>query len=505
MADMISSAVVQETVSEILSNMKAKYKGRSNPKEHMERLEMAHIRLEAALETSDGWNITSAPLLRWRGKLKRAVQECDETLHRCKQRIKEVEAMEDGVRIPSSFPKRIAHNAKSFVSSIFNRASSSDDELSGSTVRRFEWFAEGASEFLRFVELGGTPRQYMFFDPLVRNLLAGKTMEYKLVLQNQHHLFYLRPVNTPEGMEGRLLYALKDSNTTENSFLLGLTLQISESTNIVGVAVRCLELFTPHFKSTSEIVKTKLTQLPMHDFCWVPYVDSGDKHHWNNIHGIFSKWFRPNPQCCKQKHDHKQYQHPYPYNNGSNTNPSPYHDVYLEPVIKVYLQGHVPVSSRCNQEKGSPYMKLRLLFSPHTSTEGMLSSSVGGSAMEMVHGQEHHGLYPNISFQELEEIMLPKAMDCFLQNTGATEYQMLWRSKHGGAYIQVEECTPRRIFWRNRRKGQRQKRRQNEKVEGWTNAVTDFLSSWVAHAPTDLQSSIVDWINVETQLAATRL
>ncbi|CAL5077970.1 unnamed protein product [Urochloa decumbens] len=499
---MISSAVVQETVSEILSNMKAKYKGRSNPKEHMERLEMAHIRLEAALHTSDGWNITSAPLLRWRGKLKRAMQECDETLHRCKKRTKEVEAMEDGVRSSSSFPKRIAHNAKSFVSSIFNGASSSD-ELSGSTVRRFEWFAEGATEFLRFVELGGTARQYMFFDPLVRHLLAGNTTEYKLVLQNQHHLFCLRPVSTPEGMEGRLLYALKDGDAPENSFLLALTLQISESTNIVRVAVRCLELFTPHFKSTSEIVKTKLTQLPVHDFSWVPYVDSGDKHHWNNAHGIFSKWFRPNPHCCKQKHGHNQYQQQ-PYDTGSNTKSSWHRDVYLEPVIKVYLLGHVPVSSGSNQEKGSPYMKLRLLFSPHTSTEGMLSSSVGGSAMEMVPGQEHHGLYPNISFEQLEDIMLPKATDCFRQNAGAAEYQMLWRSKHGGAYIQVEECTPKRIFGRNSRKGHRQER-QNEKVEGWTNAVIDFLSSWVAHAPTDLQSSIVDWINVETELAPTRL
>jgi hypothetical protein len=43
-ADMISSAVVQETVSEILSNMKDEYKGRSNHKQHLERLEMRYGR-----------------------------------------------------------------------------------------------------------------------------------------------------------------------------------------------------------------------------------------------------------------------------------------------------------------------------------------------------------------------------------------------------------------------------------------------------------------------------
>jgi hypothetical protein len=57
----------------------------------MERMEMAHIKLEAALETSIKWNITSTPLLRWRSKLKRAAQECDNTLRRCKRRLEEEE------------------------------------------------------------------------------------------------------------------------------------------------------------------------------------------------------------------------------------------------------------------------------------------------------------------------------------------------------------------------------------------------------------------------------
>ncbi|CAL5091716.1 unnamed protein product [Urochloa decumbens] len=481
MADMLGSAVLEETVRQILSNMEDNYKGESDTKEHMERLEMAHIRLEAALGMSEGWNITSAPLLRWRSKLKRAVQECDETLHRCKQHVREEEEeIQEGVR-KSSFPSRIAHHVKSFISSIFNTnsgsTSSSDDELSiSSAVRRFECFADGASEFL-----------------------------------SQCHLLILQPISTPQGMEGRLLYVHMDGDAPENSFFFTIFLRLSESTNIVGVAVRCLQLFTPHFKSTTETVKTKLTQLPMQDFCWVPYVDSSRKQrHWENFYSIFSKWFRPNTNCCRQQqHDHDQYMQPYASSSGSNRNTTNSssssllpHDVYLEPVIKVYLQGHVPVPAGHNRNKSFPYVKLRLLLSPHASSEGVLPS-VGGSATEIVHGQEEQqrdGLYANISFEELDEILLPKAIDCLGKEAGAKAvYQMVWRSAHGGAYIQAEKFTPRRVLQKGRRRGHRPQG-QDEKVETWSHVVTDFLGTWAPHAPQRLQGAIANWIRKEKEM-----
>jgi len=85
MADIVSSAVVQETVSKVLSNLVRKYeeKDESNKDMNLERLEMAHTRLEAVLEISDRWQITDASLLRWNSKLKRVAQECDDTLHNC--------------------------------------------------------------------------------------------------------------------------------------------------------------------------------------------------------------------------------------------------------------------------------------------------------------------------------------------------------------------------------------------------------------------------------------
>ncbi|CAD6253331.1 unnamed protein product [Miscanthus lutarioriparius] len=155
--------VYKEAVHEVLSRIKEGYAEKSDAKEHIERMEMAHIKLEAALETSKKWNVTSAPLLRWRSKLKRATQECNHTL----------------------------------------RCSGNDDKLRGSTVlRRFERFADGATEFLRYVELGGTPCRYMFSVPLIRHLLAGKGTKYCFVRGGQHLSLILQPFSLPNNGMG---------------------------------------------------------------------------------------------------------------------------------------------------------------------------------------------------------------------------------------------------------------------------------------------------------------
>ena len=55
MAEIVSSAVVQETVSQILSGLVQKYEMKEELifSRNLERLEMAHIKLEAVLETSE--------------------------------------------------------------------------------------------------------------------------------------------------------------------------------------------------------------------------------------------------------------------------------------------------------------------------------------------------------------------------------------------------------------------------------------------------------------------
>ncbi|KAG2639640.1 uncharacterized protein LOC120660661 [Panicum virgatum] len=263
MAELVSTAIVHETVSQILSGIVQKYeeKEESNVNRNLERLEMAHIRLEAALETSKKWQITDASLLRWRRKLKRAAQECDDTLHKCKQRILEVEQMEQEVK-NSSLPNRIVHATKSFVFSVLDR---NNNELTKSIAQRFEWYADGASEFLRFIELGGRPRCHMPIESLVKNLFAGNELHHKIIRGNKYPSFqlWLVPIRTSEyGTTVGLTFVQYDSTPKGNIFFT-LAVQLSESTDIFGIAIKCLQFFAPHFKCTFQILGMNFLNCPL--------------------------------------------------------------------------------------------------------------------------------------------------------------------------------------------------------------------------------------------------
>jgi hypothetical protein len=57
---------------------------------------------------------------------------------------------------------------------------------------------------------------------------------------------------------------------------------------------------------------------------------------------------------------------------------------------------------------------------------------------EEIYSEEQHCLHSDFTLGQLEEIMLPKAIDYFYKNDEATVYQMLWKQKHGAAYIHAK-------------------------------------------------------------------
>ena len=141
--------------------------------------------------------------------------------------------------------------------------------MNRSIVERFDWFADGATEFLRFVELGGTPRRHMPFDPLVNHLFAGKELHHKIVRRKEYpsFLLWLVPFNTAErGIEVSLIFIHKDNNAPEGNFFFSIILQLSKSMDIVGTAIKCLQLFAPHFKYTVELIRKELSELPIQLF-----------------------------------------------------------------------------------------------------------------------------------------------------------------------------------------------------------------------------------------------
>ncbi|PUZ68284.1 hypothetical protein GQ55_2G013900 [Panicum hallii var. hallii] len=509
MAESVSAAIVHETVSQILSGLVQKYEEKEEPNanRNLERLEMAQIRLEAALETSNKWQINDASLLRWRRKLKRAAQECDDTLHRCKQQILEGEQTKWEVK-NSSLSNRIVHATKSFIFSILDR---NNNELSKSIAQRFEWYADGASEFLRFIELGGTPRCHMPFDSLVKNLFAGKEIYHKIVRGNKHpsFQFWLVPIRTPEHGTNISLTFIQYDGTPEGNIFFSLGVQLSESTDIFGIAIKCLQFFGPHFKCTFENIRNELSQLPAQDFSWGPSIYSWDKEHWNKFNSFTSQWARPNPFCCKQHGQHE-------VRRFSNLDMVGLSEVLLEPIISFNLLCQVSMSVYSKQKtslsediismQDYPYLKAGISFAPHGSLEDMLPTDRSSEITAIVH-KEQHCLHTDITLEQLEDIMLPKAIDYFHQNAEATVYQMIWKSKHGLAHIQVEKpcMSTRRSSMRTQRTfGVASKRKQ---LQGHDEALIrnrirayHWLDLWVTHVPVRLQRSLKNWARKEREI-----
>jgi hypothetical protein len=453
------------------------------------------------------------PLLRWRKKLKRAAQECEDMLRGCKQRALEDEETKKQVR-EYSFPRRVAHATKSLVSSFINH--NSDECSSKALVQRFERLAEGADDFLRYVQLGGTPKQYMFFDPLISNLFAGKFVEYKTMQHgSQYHYFAIRPMSFEErGLEAMLSFIYEDCKAPHNSFRLGFMLRLSESTDIIGIAIKCLHLVTPHFKSTAEIVMKQLTQLPTQDFSWssqcnTTYVRNA---HWNNVHDTLTRWFRPDPLCCKGY----DYEHKLPACSTTADASSTLSNIFPEPVCEVFLQRHISVSEYNNMQGSSTscsssssqedaQAKLGVLFIPHDGVVDDLTNTTGveiqSSATEAIDGKKQPRTLVNVHPHQLDEMLIPKAID-YLNNSGATICQISWRSRHGSAHLCVEKTTKQmtrtRRVTRTAGRNKSSKGLQLEdqiKKEQWKQVTADFLKLMAVRKSDSLHGSITKWLD----------
>jgi hypothetical protein len=318
----------------------------------------------------------------------------------------------------------------------------------------------------------------------------------------------LIPCSTAEqGREVALIFIKKDG-TTEGNIYFSMIVQLSESTDIVGIAVRSLQLFAPHVKFIVENITNELTQLPTQDFSWAPFAYSYHREHMYNLHNIASQWFRPNPLCCKQQQQHE-------LSHYSNLNMAGLSDVSLEPVIEFNLQWQVTHSVYSKQKtslsegtmslQNSPYLKAGIAFAPHGSSADMLPLNKSSETVEIVGGQQYV-LHTDISLEQLEEIMLAKAVDYFCHNDEASVYQMIWRSKHGAARIHVEKpsINTRRISMRAQRTSggatnRKLLRGQDHKIRNFLGVLTHFLDLWGAHVPIRLQSSVMDWMQKEKE------
>ncbi|KAG2551133.1 hypothetical protein PVAP13_9KG374800 [Panicum virgatum] len=528
MAEMVSSAVAEEIVTQIVSSVldKQRQEWRPSEQERLERLEMAHIKLEAALETSDRWRISDASLLRWRRKLKRAARDCDDALRRCKRERRAVEDEETrrAARAVSSFPARLAHAARSLLSSgsgiLGGGSGGSDDDWSGPAVRRFECYAvhevRGARRRAAAARVLGPAHR----APARRRrapVPAGPGQPVPPLLRPSHSP--RRPRGGGEvhlHLRGRRRAGEEPVHRLDAP-ALGEHGRRRDHGQVPAAAGHAA--LPAHGRGRGQGAREP--------------PDAGlllgalrrrhatHKEHWDSIHSDMSQWFRPDPLCCSSHHQHRAEPPCDGDTGGATAMGAP--EVSLESVIEVYWQCQIPLTEYSTQRraiaegraacsKDAPHLKLGLLFTPHGSLSlgGVTPTRVESSALEVIDGEEQRGAhYTNLSLRQLDETMLPKALECLYLRAEATAYQMLWKSRHGAAYLQVKKTIPGRDGSGRRSLMQLRHRlhHQDPKLERWTHVLTSFLKLWVARAPERLRCSMVELLQRanEKQLAVLLL
>ncbi|KAF7033084.1 hypothetical protein CFC21_044210 [Triticum aestivum] len=500
MAEMVKSVIIGEAVSRIISGIAPTSKDEDKADEEasggggLERLEMARIKMEAAIQTSNKWQITDTSLLRWRKKLKRTAQDCDDVARRCRQLSREEDE--------ADWRSRCDNDHRSAGSA------------SAAIVRRFERLADGADEFIRYVQIGGTPRQNLFFNPLIRHLFTGKMIAYQLLRPGgQYQYFRIGPINFQErGLEAFLSFMYEDCKVPKYSFCLGVMLRLSESTDIIGTVVKCLRVMTPHFNSMTDVVIKEITHLPMQDFSHVAH-----EKHWVHVHRTLTEWFRPDPLCCQGfEHDIVPSCHSGSDISNGSGNKLKFSSIFPEPVCQVFFQCHTSLSEYKNLPgstvfaghddnsslENSQPLKLGILLMPHASLEDPKSV---GSTIEVIDTENRrHLTHVNVHLNQLDEMMMPKAIDYLHLNAEAMSYQVCWRSNHGSAHLCMERTSAERKLGARRatRQGRNIKSakglplaQQDQRIHMLNQVARSFLNRWAVRSSERLHSSFTTWLN----------
>ncbi|KAL6603807.1 hypothetical protein ACP70R_044168 [Stipagrostis hirtigluma subsp. patula] len=433
MAAIVGSAVVGELVNKIFSFLMGHHGEKSSRRDKMERLEMAHIKMEAALEMSSQWQLASTPLLQWRRKLKRAAEECEDTRREWKRRAQEDEEAELGVR-SSSVPRRVAYQAATSLIHRFT-ARGNRDESDSLAVQRFERFADAACDFERCTMFRATlgRRSASVIDPIIGNLLAGKALLHQVSRGSRYHVFGARPMNFAEhGPEALVGYGCGDRQAPARSFGLRLLLRISGDTDVVGIMVRCVQLLRPHFRalgnSEDEDHSSQLMKMAQNISAepFAPPLD--DLRPCNCCTSSLQRWLQ-DPLCCKRRD-----QRVAALNRGTALNASSLADTFPEQVLIAIGDGYADVGS--NLGNGMPAARVGVSFQPYASHGG------GCSAVETLDGEEAQGCrFTGGGLQQFDDVVLPNAMERLYRKVEAKKYEAFWNSVHGAAYLRVEKTS----------------------------------------------------------------
>ena len=139
-----------------------------------------------------------------------------------------------------------------------------------------------------------------------------------------------------------------------------------------------------------------------------------------------------------------------------------------------------------------PPLKRGVLFLPHDSPED-IETETESYALEVIGEEVQEMVHKNARLQDINEKLLPKAIDYLYQNKESRMYQMCLKSRHGTANLCVEKTRKRRSKASRSRIWDKSvvQQRDNYSIVGWKKvAKDDLLKLWVVRSSDKMEGSI---------------
>ncbi|CAL4899370.1 unnamed protein product [Urochloa decumbens] len=259
MADIVFSTIAGEAARKLLSSLLSGENGAwESHEDRVDRLEVAVLKLQTIVAVSEDLQITHRPLLHWKAKLKRVAKEGKGVLRSQKEIFKNKRS--------SSIWQDMSRVAKRFAPFVYG-----DEDLSVATVRRFERFADCADDFIKFIERSGRPIKSVAFLPaLALFLMAGKSLEISLRIRSGGTaVILLQPWWLGEHGEGNdkiaCLWISYDHDVAwENGLKMMAAFYLSESLDVMRIAMNCIDLLPPQFCTARASLKEIVAEMALH-------------------------------------------------------------------------------------------------------------------------------------------------------------------------------------------------------------------------------------------------
>ncbi|KAK3120455.1 hypothetical protein QOZ80_9AG0687960 [Eleusine coracana subsp. coracana] len=163
-----------------------------------------------------------------------------------------------------SIRQRMAQVAKRFMPFSYG----DDGLITMAIAKRFERVADGAEEFLKFVEHSSHHKNFRIFPSLIRSLLDGKPMAVSLRSGSGTAVVLLQPWWIEEHDDGNakkacLWVSYEHDQALEKNFKMMLVFHLSDFVDIPRIVMNTVDLLPPQFCNACASMKQVLSKIAL--------------------------------------------------------------------------------------------------------------------------------------------------------------------------------------------------------------------------------------------------